>query len=683
VQTRTAALVPPTLVASWGTPAGPVIPVLEPDPTVTDGFRVRGTPTALAAPVLSWTAIGATQILFTDGADVWVHDTTAGAATPNPRPYTSGGSTMAQIGRLICGLTQPVPSRYRAVAYAQAGPTPTGQIAVSYEAGGNDWVVRFDPTSALSTARKALVGPLASALALVPVPETGTPTDWRVLAATGSALQRIDSTGSSGFCGTTMAPAAALSLDPDPLAPVPSFGGLVPPLGAGAALAITPSGDLVSILVGSMTSPGPVSRNAAYGRVLMTLADLDDQSAVPAAVLEHAWSSVGRNGIDVGSAALLLPLAGRQLPVGLGGSGYARGAAWLRSAAGGALAYAGQVPTSGAPLSSAAVTGFARDGCGGGVSVTATRSITGGTPELMVQGPARSGAFGPAGPQLVGPASPPVYLASGSRLSTFAAIATTLDCLGGGGSSVDWSSCSAASSTDLGAVPLEVVLSAGDETAATRALGTDCGACADGPFACTGPGASCRTDDAVCRAALCKPAQEVWLASPGADPIKVTLPSIPASLAADPAGGFLMTLPCLQGSGTTCLGTSPVCQGIPAPGATAAALVLLAEDGSQPSCLAVLDGIAGPVAVTPNGAEAWISAVGSDGLLGLTRVRLPRRTSDGAIDPTAPARSLGRQVLGRAADVPAGFAASGIAFTPDGSIAVATVPGEFRVVLIE
>jgi hypothetical protein len=108
--------------------------------------------------------------------------------------------------------------------------------------------------------------------------------------------------------------------------------------------------------------------------------------------------------------------------------------------------------------------------------------------------------------------------------------------------------------------------------------------------------------------------------------------------------------------------------------------VLVAEDGSGIQCLAVHPGLAGPVAVTPNGAEAWVTGPAFGAQI-LTRLALARRTGDGAIDASLPAERVSAEVLGAAAAVTGAFPSGGVAFTPDGGTGIVTVPGEFRILL--
>jgi hypothetical protein len=120
-----------------------------------------------------------------------------------------------------------------------------------------------------------------------------------------------------------------------------------------------------------------------------------------------------------------------------------------------------------------------------------------------------------------------------------------------------------------------------------------------------------------------------------------------------------------------------------APGDRNGALVLVAEDGADVACLAVQPALAGPLAVTPNGAEAWVNGTTSAGQF-LLRLGLPRRTSDGAIDAARPASLLAFETLHGAG--PAGATPpppGGVAFTPEGGTGILTVPAQFRVLLRE
>jgi hypothetical protein len=287
-------------------------------------------------------------------------------------------------------------------------------------------------------------------------------------------------------------------------------------------------------------------------------------------------------------------------------------------------------------------------------------------------------ALGPAGVERWGPRLPPVYAAKDRQLAVYAPGAGNLSCLAGSTPTWDPTGCPPDVTIDLGAEPIDVTLSAGDRAAAVRRLDTD---------ACTptlGLADTCPASDLLCLRASCLPAKELWIARPGADPIAVPLPGRPSAVAADRGGGFLVTLPCEVSSaagGDDCFPSSSVCDGLlTGPGAADGALLHVAEDGSATACLAVLPAIAGPVAVTPNGALAWITGTAFGAQI-LSRLSLARRTSDGALDPAQPAVRVAIEALGTARKAFGAFPAGGIGFTPEGATAIVTVPGEYRVLL--
>jgi hypothetical protein len=113
------------------------------------------------------------------------------------------------------------------------------------------------------------------------------------------------------------------------------------------------------------------------------------------------------------------------------------------------------------------------------------------------------------------------------------------------------------------------------------------------------------------------------------------------------------------------------------------ALVYVPEGPGEPTFLAVAAGLAGAVAITPNGAQAWVSGPTRSGSLQLSRFALPRRPDDGRLDLSTRISAVGAQSIGSAAVAPGGYAASGLAFSPEGSVALATVPASFRILLLE
>lgn len=325
----------------------------------------------------------------------------------------------------------------------------------------------------------------------------------------------------------------------------------------------------------------------------------------------------------------------------------------------------------------ATAAGFVKDVCTGGVRVSADWPLAGTEPSIVAVGPARAGAFGPAGISRFGPSPAPAYALFGTSLATLSADATTLTCLLD--PTTSWASCGALVSVELGVPALEVALSAGDATVAARRLDLTTPACA----ACAG--------DVVCERTLCDVASELVLARAGQAPTPVALPGPPLSIAPDRAGGFVVSIACTSTAAVTaasaCFPGSTLCAG-PAFQVTssgrAGALVWVPETGGAPECLAVHLGLVGRAAITPNGAEVWVAgSLPGASSLDLTRVALARRTSDGTIDTSAPQAVEGRATVGTAGAVGPGFAPSGVAFTPDGSVGIVTVPAEFRLALYE
>lgn len=643
---------------------------------------VSGTNRSVPATIVGWAPWGASSVAFAAGAEIYTY---AAGSTSDPVPLLMPNGVQTVSSQLTGGCGGAAPAFIYTLAAASVtvspGPPPvvSTALAVSYNAGGSDWVAIVDMTA--GTVKRARV-PTATSLALVPDPPFA-PTSWNALAAGASNLYRIVPLTSPDACATLVAD-AALPLSPT-AAFLPTFGGMATVSDGTRVLATTQDFDIVTILPPSLTSAGSVLRVASYGGLELQQAQIGDV-ATPIVVAEHALTSSTLEALDTGSALLAVSLAGDHGSIALGGSGYGRGAVWLEPAAGGALAYTGDltIATGGTAASgaAAAVTGFTAPICPDEtVHIAGSRPIASG-PDLVTQGPARSGQLGPDGVARWGPASSPVYAARGPTLDVYDLATAQLTCLAGTGS-LDWSGCAPDATIPLGVPPLDVALAVGDRAVAARTLETDLTACtqATGFAAPT----SCGTD-LLCLRASCPPAKTLQLSRPGAAAAStVTLPTRPAGLAADVGGGFLVTLPCFATAtpGATCFGASPVCSGFLAgAGGTNGALVLVAEDGSAVTCLAVMPGLNGPVEITPNGAEAWVIGHAA-GLQLLSRMELQRRTDDGAIDPSRPAVRGAVEALGPATKATGAFPIGGVAFTPDGGTGIVTVPGQFQILLYQ
>jgi hypothetical protein len=547
-----------------------------------------------------------------------------------------------------------------------------------------------DP-SHVGTVHAGLAATIPTAVALVPDPPFAAPSQgWSVLVGGVTSLYRFSVLPGAPSC-QDLVPDAALAVS-ERAGGWPAVGGLLPAADGTRLLSLTPDGDLVTVLPPSLTSAGPVLRLASYGGVSVQPASIGGVR-VPVAVAEHAAVASDLAAIDTGSALLVASLAGDGGSVALGGSGYGRGAVWLDplgTGTTGALAYTGELPGIGGSSSiragAAAVTAFGPGLCPGeGVRVSESRPVVNG-PDLVVQGPARSGALGPAGVERFGPSAPPVYAVVDTSLRVYSA--SQAGCLAGGTifDPLDWSTaaCAPASSMALGVEPLDATLSAGDGAVAVRSLEADPAACtttAAFPVACL-PGAN---PDRLCRRAQCPPAKQLTVRTAAGGGATLALPGRPAGVAADPGGGFLVTLPCSSlvaspSAAAACFPGQSLCAGLLASSASDGALVHVSEDGGAVSCLAVLPGLGGPLAVTPNGAQAWVTGPALAAQL-LSRLELPRRASDGAIDGTRLAVRSAAEALGAPAAVTGSTPAGGVAFTPDGGTGIVTVPGEFRIVL--
>jgi hypothetical protein len=654
----------------------------------TQAWSVAGTPLTLVSPVGGWAARTGSSIVYATGSAI--ETATAGASAWTTAPLQAGVIPTPATTLLAGGCTAgTAPTATGALSLASVGPLagpPLAEVlAVSFQMNGLWWIATVDLGT--GSVARALTGPTASAVALVPsstYPITA-PASWSVIGSSLAVMTRYDAaaSGTAGGCPVTAAPTSALQLGGDPLASIAAMGGLLASAGGSRVMAVDAAGELQSILPPSMTSQGPVFRLAAYAGLSAVPATVSGVGALPVAVAEHAYTTGAGRLVDTASATTVISFAATGPLVSLGGSAYAHGAAWLDTGAATALAFSADVP-GGPPGGAAQVVRFGLDQCSPSRVRAAVTMPVAGAPGLIAQGPARAGALGPDGVLLFGPNPAPVYGSTASGLSAFAGDSSTLACLlGAAGAAPDWSACASTGLLDAGIAPIDAVLSAGDGAAAIRHLdGSACGPCAS-PFSCVA--GACAPGDLLCQRVTCPIAPEVVLARPGLAPRPVALPGAPRGLTTDPGGGFLVTVPCdtpTAGS-TTCFATSTLCAKALVTRAGMGVLLLVAGDGSSVRCLAVARNIAGPVAVTPNGDQAWLVGAGSDGQLHLTQLGLARNTDDGTLKPGGGFPILGRQTLGAAAAIPAGFPPSGIAFAPDGTAALVTVPGEFRVMLIE
>lgn len=636
----------------------------------------------LAAPVVGWGPWGATSIVLAAGTELYAYDVATPRAPPVVLRVAPGGGGAAVP---VTALVAPGPSGSgcpaaidRIHALATASDQGAEALALSYRAGGSDRValVELAPGPAAGTVHSGLTGIPRVAVALAPDPAYGAPVRWQALGAGGTDVLRLRPAAGARACADLVPDAAVQLSRGDAFAGV---GGLATVVDGTRVLVITGDGDLVTILPPSLTSAGPILRIASYGGVSVRQVDLGGTPS-PVVIAEHAPSDSAVSDIDTGSALLAVSLAGDRSSVALGGAGYGRGAVWLEGASGGALAYTGDLRGTGADAfargGAAAVTPIGAGSCPGEtVRIAGWRRVTGG-PDLITQGPAWAGAFGPSGVARFGPAAPPIYAVRGTSLYVYAPEPARLDCLiGGAGRAPTWDPaatgvCAPDARVELGFSPLDVTLSAGDRVAAMRTLDR-----------CD---TVCREGDEVCLRATCPAARRLVLVRPdpaAATSIVVPLPAPPVAVAADRGGGFLVTMACLEGTaaGGRCFGADPLCRAHPtAPGDVNGAVVLAREDGGGVDCLAVGPGLAGPLAVTPNGAEVWVAGA-TPSAEHLVRLGLQRRPGDGALDVSRAAVLVSTERLHTGLSAPPG----GVAFTPDGGTGVVTVPGQFRILLRE
>ena len=327
-------------------------------------------------PVVSTFLIGGTAAVTGLGA-------ACGSVKTFTALATSGPSTSA-----------PLSSQYLAVAYTPATGIP--QVGIESLGGG---VVSC-----------RIPGPAVTSLAFGNLTQVFPAVPDVLLASSLSNLEQFAVT--VGGAAPSPYPQAAVSIGSDPLASVPTFGGLVPTAGGDRVLVIDPSGNLDTVLPDGMSSLGAVYRLAPYGAVSMVTADVED-STQPVAVAEHTvfTTDEGTSTVDTAGSVLVLPLGDSSPPISLGATSYARGSAWLSASGVGAeLAFAADA--AGAKQAARAAA-FGKSACTGDVDLVESWTV-GGPPDYITVGPARAGAFGPSGLTRYGPSPAPAYFAFGS-----------------------------------------------------------------------------------------------------------------------------------------------------------------------------------------------------------------------------------------------------------------------------
>ncbi|MCM2333425.1 MAG: IPT/TIG domain-containing protein, partial [Anaeromyxobacteraceae bacterium] len=364
---------------TWQAPGGARVAALERDPA-SGVWALRGQAQALPGPVTSWTASASVpgQILLVAADELLAFD----AAAPAVKTFEpmAGASVASILAGAPCAALGAV-DRIEAVATwpwsapSGLGRTQTERVAVAYRQAGLSWVATFDRHDPAGTLRRGLAGVSPSALALAPDVPYLADAEPSPLAASLGTLQRFARSAGPTVagCATSLVVDAALPLGGDPLALVPPFGGLQPVSAGARLLALTPAGDVETVLPASMTSLGPAFRLAVYGGVSVSVASVEGLASTPLAVVEHGFAFLGgAAALDTGSAELLVELSGDGSPLALGGAGYGRGAAWLGDGVTGALAYAGDVPATSllgaARGGSTAVAVFERDRCAAGAA---------------------------------------------------------------------------------------------------------------------------------------------------------------------------------------------------------------------------------------------------------------------------------------------------------------------------
>ncbi len=594
------------------------------------------------------------------------------------QPFLTFDTRTGAVAPLLIG-GRPLASRVReaacdpAVSFAALALTPdAGRVAVAFDREGQlGDVVVFDAATGAQLARGT------AAPGTAPISFGRVEGQERLFGIGGFGLVRFTQTASTtapwepGCDGATRPPGLetdAVALLPSQREPIaPALGGLVTLRGglqSSTIFALGSDGAVRGFLSPTLTTVGEVYRPAPYGRLSVASAG---RAGTQVLVAEHTRGL--RTDQDVAATALLVPLDGRER-IAVGPSAFARGVASLTGDPS-TVHLAGE-----ALFASDERRGALPDGIGtivercGSFDLRLTTALR--PPGLLAQGPAREGRFGPEGLARHGPADAPIWREEAGVLYGHPT-ATEDACLRGAALSSCVPSAEVPLSLPADHVLLDVTPSAGDRTFALRTLGPErCRrACAsDGPAWCTRD--ACEVAAALSLRSLDRPAREVPLAGR------------PVAVAADRAGGFLVTVACDGADPQRCL-TELGCDGreLLARREHAGALLLVDEIDGSVACLATAAGLGGVLQPTPNGRELWIVGPDDADELTLFRLALPRELAHGRIDRSARVDLLGRERLGPGVLGPQGFPASGLAFTPDGGAGFASLPGASTIVTYE
>lgn len=613
----------------------------------------------------AWQALpdGRSVVAFLAGAEVpFVRfDTLAGTISP----FELGGRPLeALVEEASCAAT---------IELTALAVTPDGaQVAVAYDVEDQiGEVALFDGADGRLVARGAI------APGIVPLSFARIEGAEALFAVAAFGLNRLVMTPATTApweptCSAVRPPGlevdAVAQLPAEQALLAPPIGGLVAVRGglhSSRLLALGSDGAVRSFFASTLSAMGEVYRPAPYGR--LSVASVGAEAA-QILLAEHTSPRRDTMGIDVAATVLAVPLDGRER-VAIGPSAQAHGVATveteLRTTV--VLAASSQLPVDGAPAALPDGIGTLKERCEG---LDLKMSTSPEPPARIVQGPALEGRLGPDGVGRHGPAEAPIWHEAGGVLYAHAT-ATAAACVGDG----QIVSCEPTGELSLelppGTVLLDVTPSAGDRTFALRTLSLE---------RCS---SSCVEEG--CAAQNCPVVHAISLRGEGRAPLEVALPARPVSVAADRAGGFFVTLACGgRREAEECLRAAG-CEGreLTSRRDYRGALLHVDETTGEARCLASASGLGGVVQPTPNGRELWVAGPDDAAEFDLLRLTIPRSLTDGRVDPAQRVDLLGRERLGPGTAAPPGFAASGLAFTPDGAQGFVSVPAASAILTYE